>query len=144
MRTLHELYCILWDRIKDRDLPNGICYEIDAFLRFDKIANSEWVALKNHLKSQKPSETQHQDFTTHPGWRGTVYWWNRKETSERKRFIKLMMEITKPSYKPFLITREQQQALIGNYSKRAANNSELIGFIDGVEAIMDLISKISK
>lgn len=48
------------------------------------------------------------------------------------------------THKPFLITREQQQALIDNYYKRGANNSELMGFIDGVEAVMDLISKLSK
>lgn len=142
MRTLHELYSILWNEIKDRHLIDGICCEIDRLLGYEEITNYEWIALRKHFKSQKPSEIRHTDFTKHPSWIGGRLWWDRKETSERKRFIKLMMEITKPSYKPFLITREQQKALIDNYNKRAANNSELIGFIDGIEAVMDLISKL--
>lgn len=144
MRTLHELYCILWEEVKDKYFHFGICNEITMLFLYNKITFDEWIALKNHFESQRPSENQHTDFTKHTSWTGGFLWLDKKETSERKRFVQLMMEITKPSYKPFLITREQQQALIDNYNKRAANNSELIGFIDGIEAVMDLISKLSK
>lgn len=142
MRTLHELYSILWERIKDKDLITSVCVEIAKLGQFDKITPDEWAALTKHFRGQKPSKDLHTDFTKHSNWRGGFYWWNEKGTSERKRFVQLMMEITKQTHKPFLITREQQQALIDNYNKRAANNSELIGFIDGIEAVMDLISKL--
>lgn len=42
-----------------------------------------------------------------------------------------------------LITIEQQQALIDNYAK-THNTREVIGFIDGLEALMDLIKRLDK
>lgn len=42
-----------------------------------------------------------------------------------------------------LITIEQQEALIDNYAK-THNTREVIGFIDGIEALIDLIEKIDK
>lgn len=41
-----------------------------------------------------------------------------------------------------LITKEQQQALIDGYIKAKHNQDECSGFIDGVEAIMKLVSDI--
>ena len=44
-----------------------------------------------------------------------------------------------------LITKEQQQALIINYIKKnGANRDSCSGFMDGVEAIMELIGSIDK
>lgn len=43
-----------------------------------------------------------------------------------------------------IVTKEQLEALVNNYKKRGASDAELIGFIDGVEAVMDLIDKIQK
>jgi len=42
-----------------------------------------------------------------------------------------------------LITKEQQQAIIEIYAK-THTTSEVVGFIDGLEALMDLIEKIDK
>lgn len=41
-----------------------------------------------------------------------------------------------------LITKEQQQALIDNYIKGKHNQDECSGFIDGVAAMMKLLSDI--
>lgn len=43
-----------------------------------------------------------------------------------------------------IITKEQQEALINNYIKEKHSNDECIGFIDGVEEIMNLISVLNK
>jgi hypothetical protein len=43
-----------------------------------------------------------------------------------------------------LITIEQQQALIDNYIKANHTTAEVVGFIDGLIALMDLIEKIDK
>lgn len=42
-----------------------------------------------------------------------------------------------------LITKEQQQAMIEIYAKKHTT-AEVVGFIDGIEALMDLIEKIDK
>ena len=42
-----------------------------------------------------------------------------------------------------LITKEQQEALVDEYVKQKHNTDECIGFIDGVEAIINLINKIN-
>jgi hypothetical protein len=43
-----------------------------------------------------------------------------------------------------LITKEQQYALIDKYIKEKHNQYECIGFIDGLNAMLELISKIEK
>jgi hypothetical protein len=43
-----------------------------------------------------------------------------------------------------LITKEQQEALIRKYIKEKHNQDECIGFIDGIEAILELLIKIEK
>ena len=42
-----------------------------------------------------------------------------------------------------LITIEQQRALIDNYAK-THNSREVIGFIDGLIAMLDLIERLDK
>lgn len=43
-----------------------------------------------------------------------------------------------------LITKEQQEALVDNYIKANHSQDEVIGFIDGLEALMDLIERLDK
>ncbi len=43
-----------------------------------------------------------------------------------------------------LITKEQQEALIANYAKQKHTVDECSGFIDGMEAILNLIVKLDK
>lgn len=40
-----------------------------------------------------------------------------------------------------LITKEQQEALVDKYIREKHNQDECIGFIDGLNAILELISK---
>lgn len=42
-----------------------------------------------------------------------------------------------------IITKEQQEAWISNYVKEKHTSDECIGFIDGVEKIMEIINKDS-
>ena len=42
-----------------------------------------------------------------------------------------------------LITKEQQEALVSNYMK-THNTDECIGFIQGINAIIELMSKLNK
>lgn len=41
-----------------------------------------------------------------------------------------------------LITKEQQEALINNYIKSGRTMDECVGFIDGIEQVMELIKKL--
>jgi hypothetical protein len=43
-----------------------------------------------------------------------------------------------------LITKEQQEALVDNYIKEKHNQDECIGFIDGLNAMLKLISRIEQ
>ena len=43
-----------------------------------------------------------------------------------------------------IITKEQQEALISNYAREKHSIDECMGFIDGVEKIMNLISVLNK
>ena len=43
-----------------------------------------------------------------------------------------------------LITKEQQQALVDNYIKAKHSQDEVIGFIDGLEAMLNLIERLDK
>lgn len=46
--------------------------------------------------------------------------------------------------KSMLVTKEQQEALVDNYIKNKHNQDECIGFIDGINAALELLSKIDK
>ena len=43
-----------------------------------------------------------------------------------------------------IITKEQQEALVDKYIKEKHNQDECVGFIDGLNAMLELISKIVK
>ena len=98
MKTLNELYLILWDNIKDKNYIKGLCNEIN-YLTIDKISNEEYDLLRNHFETQKPSKKQHSEFLESPTWLGDAFWWTDDENDNpinRKLFIKKMIEITKP------------------------------------------------
>ncbi len=43
-----------------------------------------------------------------------------------------------------LVTKEQQEALVDKYIREKHNQDECIGFIDGINATLELLSKIEK
>ena len=43
-----------------------------------------------------------------------------------------------------LITKEQQEAMVDNYIKANHSGAEIMGFIDGLEAMLNLIEKLDK
>ena len=43
-----------------------------------------------------------------------------------------------------LITKEQQEALVDKYIREKHSQDECIGFIDGLNAMLELISKIEQ
>lgn len=98
MRSLHELYLILWDSIKDKDFDDGLCMEIFYLFGNHEIKGEEYDVLIEHFESQKPNENLHSEFLKSNSWKGCGYWWYiGKESSDedRKLFIKKMIEITK-------------------------------------------------
>jgi hypothetical protein len=42
-----------------------------------------------------------------------------------------------------LITKEQQEAILAKYVREKHNTDECIGFIDGVNAVLELMVKLS-
>ena len=43
-----------------------------------------------------------------------------------------------------IITKEQQERMVEKYVKENHNTDECIGFIDGINATIDLINKLKK
>ena len=94
MRTLKELYEMLWDEIQGKDYIPSICNEIEELYDFGPISLDEWQCLKGHFLSQR---FLHPEFMTNErNWRNwTVhddfdYWWENEEDENpinRKAFI---------------------------------------------------------
>jgi hypothetical protein len=95
MRSLKELYEILWEEIKDKDYIPSICNEISKLKDECKISIEDKDLLFKHFLTQK---TQHPEFTTvyknwniySPFWKIYDYWWNKNEDENpinRKAFI---------------------------------------------------------
>ena len=98
MRTLHELYVILYNEIKDKENVIGLCIEISKLEYYNKITLMEYNNLVEHFESQKPNETLHTEFLKSENWCGIIDWWEDEENYNpinRKAFIKKMIEITK-------------------------------------------------
>ena len=98
MRTLNELYIILWDKIKDKNYVSSICLEIIHLSTSDLMSEEESYKLEEHFNSQKPNFFQHSEFLKSENWEGDSFWWNGKEDYNpinRKAFIQKMIKITK-------------------------------------------------
>lgn len=101
MRTLHELYKILWDDIKDLKCITSLCERIKLIHSDTLICWDEYLTLKYHFLSQKPNIYLHPEFNRHKLYYGNRYWWNRyKSTDQRKLFIQKMISITDPNLNP--------------------------------------------
>ena len=99
MKTLNELYLILWDNIKHKNYINGLCNEINNLYFADIISYNEGFSLLSHFETQKPNKNQHSEFLKSDTWYGGNFWWKKKEDNNpvnRKLFIQKMIEITKP------------------------------------------------
>ena len=96
MRSLKELYEILWEEIKDKDYIPSICNEISKLKDECKISIEDKDLLFKHFLTQKD---QHREFITvyknwniySPFWNIYDYWWNKNEDENpinRKAFIR--------------------------------------------------------
>jgi len=91
MRTLNELYLLLWEYIKDMEsLDDGICnfilwMHVHSHKNF-RISEEEYKLLIHHLKQNKPPQKEYRA------------WWfpdGEKGTKQRKEFVLSMIEKTK-------------------------------------------------
>jgi len=95
MRTLNELYKILYNEIKDKNYIGGICHEI-RFLKYNEINSIESKTLYDHFLTQR---YKHPEFMTKErNWNkpSNSYWWNDNEDSNpvnRKAFVKKLSEM---------------------------------------------------
>ena len=99
MKTLNELYIILWDEIKGVNYIYSLCYEIDCLYKYEIITNSERIKLNKHFNENKPNKNLHSEFLKRGTWIGKAWWWDDKEITNpinRKAFVQKMMKITKP------------------------------------------------
>ena len=98
MRTLNELYIILWDKIKDKSCIYSLCYEIDCLYKYEIITNSEHAKIYKHLNKNKPNNKRHSEFLKSNTWIGMAWWWDLLEPTNpvnRKAFVQKMKKITK-------------------------------------------------
>ncbi len=97
MRTLNQLYLILWEEIKEKKQILGLCTEILNLPYEGKITDEEYSKLKYHFKNQKPSNEQHEEFTKNSRFIDDEWWWSIEEDEDpvnRKLFIQKMIKIT--------------------------------------------------
>jgi hypothetical protein len=90
MKTLNELYIILWDEIKGVNYFNGLCGDITRLQMLEKIKNSERIKLNKHFNENKPNKNLHSEFLKRGTWIGKAWWWNTKEITNpinRKAFV---------------------------------------------------------
>jgi hypothetical protein len=95
-KILNNLYIKLYERIKDEEITNGLCKEVDS------IFNSENYIYKdifiNHFLGQKPSFFVNNSFYRHYSFSGRAFWWNNNfgqvSTNQRKLFIKMLIKKT--------------------------------------------------
>ena len=87
MRTLNDLYSLLWEEIKDmEELNDGLCKFIIHLWGKGKIDTLEEFILVQNFKENKPENT------------GFPFWFPDGETGtkQRKEFVLKMIEKTKP------------------------------------------------
>jgi hypothetical protein len=100
-KRVHKLYCVLYDRIYDKQTVTSLCSEIK---NLKKLTAEESIFLLNHFKSQKPNFFRHRSFYFNENFKGRVYWWSsssikilEESTEQRKMFIKMLVDKTKPA-----------------------------------------------
>ena len=99
MRTLNELYTILYDNIKDEEGIQGLCAWVAQIYREGFITRDEYYILVGHFLYQKPTPDLHPEFYSHKSYTSFVWWWDnyniKEATQQRKLFIQKMIQITK-------------------------------------------------
>jgi hypothetical protein len=100
-KRVHKLYCVLYDRIYDKQTVTSLCSEIK---NLKKLTAEESLFLLNHFKSQKPNFFRHRSFYFNENFKGRVYWWSsssikilEESTEQRKMFIKMLVDKTSPT-----------------------------------------------
>ena len=86
MRTLNELYLLLWEMIKDEnDLCEGLCYFVFTIYKQHNISYNDERRLLAHMKQHKPINLN------------KIFWFpdGEKGTKQRKEFVLSMIEKTK-------------------------------------------------
>ena len=59
------------------------------------------------------------------------------------KFYQSRIRINNPlKQKQMLVTKAQQEAILNNYMKEKHNSYECIGFVDGINATLELVNKI--
>lgn len=97
VRSLHDLYLLLYDYMKSKNLPiYGICEHINSLYLEDRISLDEHYLLMGHFRSNRPSLDKHIDFYV-ASMVDKAYWFPLGPSgfSMRLRFLKKMIEITK-------------------------------------------------
>jgi len=87
MRTLHELYLLLWEEIKDmEELNDGLCFFTFCLWGIGIFTTEEEQSLFDDFKHNKPENA------------GFPFWFEDGETGtkQRKEFVSQMIEKTKP------------------------------------------------
>ena len=89
MRSLKELYDILWDNIIDKDFIPSLCNEINELYDTRDISYDEIILIKEHFYDQR--FLHHEFMTEERNWyKKGMFWWTGKEDKNpinRKAFI---------------------------------------------------------
>lgn len=102
MKSIHELYKILYECIKYEVEVTTICVNIDKLVYLKLITDKEYFSLFSHFRKEKHWKFwifgKNKNFTTFP-FTGRSYWWDndykKEATKQRKLFIQHLIEKTK-------------------------------------------------
>ena len=89
MRSLKELYEILWDEIGGKDYIPSICNEINELYDTGYISYDEIILVKEHFYHQRFLHPEFMNPERNWNEKG-LYWWNQLEDENpinRKAFI---------------------------------------------------------
>jgi hypothetical protein len=98
MRTLKELYQILYEHIVYDDVVSSLCWAISTLAHYGKISQEEYKILSSHFIEQRPSVGKHPQFYSHSTYNKSFwnnFWWQKgtkDSTEQRKEFIKYLIE----------------------------------------------------
>lgn len=95
MRSLKELYKLVYDDIKDMSYISGLCYQIDCAFHSTDITDEELELLKIHFEGQRYLHPEFQTEERNWQFNESHWWWTEAEDANpvnRIAFIKKLME----------------------------------------------------
>lgn len=97
MRTLKELYELVYKHIVGKQSIHSLCWTISDMFDKEKFMEEEYIMLSLHFSDQRPTVGKHPQFYSHSAYHKALwnnFWWEytKDGTEQRIKFIKYLIE----------------------------------------------------